>query len=224
MARVLVVGLEKGHYDELLPLLSRALLNVERISEGDGAVHITKAVKWDLVIVRYPLRDMSIGSFMQSVHEPGSKSDASPILVIADDARLSEIGSLLPGGAKQVISVNQPQKIVSEVAARLKLAPRAEVRIPVRIDVKLAGVPPMVCQSENLSEHGLLLKTDARYPIGTRASFEFSLPGERLAVQGEAEITRHAEAGIEGVKGMGLKVISFKGDGTSRVRRFVSKK
>ena len=29
MARVLVVGLEKNHYDLLLPLLSRALLNVD---------------------------------------------------------------------------------------------------------------------------------------------------------------------------------------------------
>ena len=29
--------------------------------------------------------DMSIGSFMQAVHEPGSKSAATPILVIADD-------------------------------------------------------------------------------------------------------------------------------------------
>jgi hypothetical protein len=174
--------------------------------------------------VRYPLPDMSIGSFMQSVHEPGGKSDATPILVIADDDRLAEIGSMLPGGAKQVVSVNQPEKIVSEVGTRLKLAPRAEVRLPVRIDVRLAGVPPLTCQSENLSEHGLLLKTDAHYPIGTRAGFEFSLPGERLPIQGEAEIMRHAEPGVEGMKGMGLKVLSFKGDGLARVRRFVAKK
>src|SRR5688500_16067364 len=108
MARVLVVGLEKSHYDQLLPLLSRNLLNVERLAAGEGAVQLAKQVKWDLLIVRYPLPDMSIGSLMQSVHEPGSKSDATPILVIADDSRLAEIGSMLPGGAKQVISVNQP--------------------------------------------------------------------------------------------------------------------
>ena len=218
------MGLERSHYDQLLPLLSRAHVNVERLAAADGAVQLTKQLKWDLLIVRYPLPDMSIGSFMQSVHEPGSKSDATPILVIADDNRLSEIGAMLPGGAKQVVSVNQPQKIVSEVGARLKLAPRAEVRLPVRLDVKLAGMPPLVCQSENLSEHGLLLKTDARYPIGTHAGFEFSLPGERLPVQGEAEIMRHAEPDVEGMKGMGLKVLSFKGDGLARVRRFVAKK
>jgi len=218
------VGLERSHYDQLLPLLSRAHVNVERLAAADGAVQLSKQLKWDLLIVRYPLPDMSIGSFMQSVHEPGSKSDATPILVIADDDRLAEIGSMLPGGAKQVVSVNQPQQIVSEVGARLKLAPRAEVRLPVRIDVKLAGVPPLMCESENLSEHGLLLKTDTRYPIGTRAGFEFSLPGERLPIQGEAEIMRHAEPGVEGMKGMGLKVLSFKGDGMARMRRFVAKK
>lgn len=224
MARVLVVGLERSHYDLLLPLLSRALLNVDRISRGESGAQIACGTKVDLIVARYPLPDMSIGSFMQAVHEPGSKSDATAILVIADDNRLAEIGSLLPGGAKQAISVNQPAKIAAEVASRLKLSPRVEVRIPVRIEVRLAGAPPILCQSENISEHGLLLRTDARYPLGTRASFEFSLPGERLPVQGEAEIMRHAEPAVEGMKGMGLKVVSFKGDGTTRVRRFVTKR
>jgi uncharacterized protein (TIGR02266 family) len=224
MARVLVVGLERSHYDQLLPLLSRAHVNVERLAAAEGAVQLSKQLKWDLLIVRYPLPDMSIGSFMQSVHEPGSKSDATPILVIADDNRLAEIGGMLPGGVKQVVSVNQPQKIVAEVGARLKLAPRAEVRLAVKIDVKLVGVPALMCQSENLSEHGLLVKTETRYPIGTRASFELSLPGERNPVQGEAEIMRHTEPDVEGMKGMGLKVLSFKGDGSARVRRLVSKK
>src|SRR5262245_9363495 len=133
MARVLVVGLEKAHYEPLLPLLSRALLNVDRISSGESACQIANGVKLDLIVARYPLPDMSIGSFMQNVHQPGSKSDATPILVIADDNRLAEIGAMLPGGAKQAISVNQPQKIADEVAGRLKLAPRKEVRVPVKL-------------------------------------------------------------------------------------------
>jgi len=224
MARVLVVGLEKSHYDLLLPLLSRALLNVDRISTGESAAQIAGGIKLDLIVARYPMPDMSIGSFMQAVHEPGSKSDATPILVIADDNRLAELGSLLPGGAKQAISVNQPEKIAAEVASRLKLSPRKEIRIPVKVEVRLAGAPPMLCQSENVSEHGLLLRTDARYPLGTLASFEFSLPGEPLPVKGEAEIMRHAEVAVEGMKGMGLRVVSFKGDGAVRVRRFVAKR
>jgi CheY-like chemotaxis protein len=224
MARVLVVGLEKSHYDQLLPLLSRALLNVERLAAAEGAAQLARRVKWDLLIVRYPLPDMSIGSFMQSVHESGSESAATPILVIADDNRTAEIGGMLPGGAKQVVSVNQPAKIVAEVSSRLKLAPRVEARIAVRIDVRLAGVPPLMCQSENVSEHGLLVRTDARYPIGTRAGFEISLPGEPKPVAGDAEIVRHAEPAVEGMKGMGLKILLWKGDGATRVRRFVSKR
>jgi hypothetical protein len=90
--------------------------------------------------------------------------------------------------------------------------------------VRVAGAPPLVCQSETVSEHGLLLKTDARYPLATRVGIEFSLPGERTPVQGEAEVMRHAEVGVEGVKGMGLKMLSFKADGAGRVRRFVGRK
>lgn len=224
MARVLVVGLERSHYDPLLPLLSRALLNVERLTSGEGAVQLAGQVTWDLLIVRYPLADMSLGSFMERVHEPGSRCAATPILVLADDNRLGELASLLPGGSKQALSASQPERIAQEVATRLKVSPRREVRIPVRVDVRVAGAPPLVCQSENLSEHGLLLKSDARYPLATRVHVEFSLPGERTPIQGEAEVMRHAEVAVERVKGMGLKMLSFKADGSARVRRFVTRK
>lgn len=224
MARVLVVGLERTHYDQLLPLLSRALLSVERLASGEGAVQLAEQVAWDLLIVRYPLADMSLGSFMERVHEPSSRCAGTPILVLADDNRLGELASLLPGGSKQALSASQPARIAQEVATRLKVAPRREIRVPVRVDVRVAGAPPLVCQSENLSEHGLLLKTDARYPLATRVRFEFCLPGERTQVQGEAEVTRHAEVAVEGVKGMGLKLLSLKADGAARIRRFVTRK
>jgi CheY-like chemotaxis protein len=222
--RVLVVGLERSHYKDLLPLLSRALLNVDRLSTGESAAELASQVAIDLVVIRHPLPDMAIGSFMQSLHQAGSPCEKTPILVVADDNRLTELASMLPGGAGQAVSVNQPEKLLAHVALVLKLAPRADVRIAVRLEVKLdGGTKLIICQSENISEKGMLLRTDARFPIGSKVRFDFTLPGDQLAVQGEADVVRHAEPPVEGLFGMGLKVNWFKGDGGSRIRRHVLK-
>jgi uncharacterized protein (TIGR02266 family) len=222
--RVLVVGLERERYDELLPLLSRSQLAVDRLARGEHGVQVAQKVAFDLIVVRHPLPDMSVGSFMQSVHQPGSPCAATPVLFLTDDARLAELQALLPGGAKQAHSVSRPDDLVAAVAEKLKLAPRADVRVPVRLAVKLQNPPQRVDgESENLSERGMLLRTGEQLPLGTRLVFELTLPGERLAVQGEAEVTRHAEPEVEALSGMGLKVLGFKGDGASRVRRFVER-
>lgn len=221
-SRVLVVGLDREHYQELLPLLSRSLLSVDRISSGESAVELAERVPLSLIVARHPLPDMAIGSFMQRIHAPGSRCDSTPILFLADENRLAEIRALLPGGARQAISVDDPAAVLREAGALLKLAPRAEVRVPVRLQVKLGGAPPISCTSENLSENGLLLKSSETFPLGARVSFEVALPGERTPLQGEAEVMRHTEPDVEGVVGMGLRVIGFKAGGAARLRRFIA--
>lgn len=220
---VLVVGLERQHYKELLPLLSRSLLDVERLASCESALHLTERVALDLILVRYPLPDMALGSFMQQVRAAGSPCATTPFVVLADAARLPEIRALLPGGGRDALDVSEPAKVLAHVAALLKLAPRADVRVPVKLQVRLGGEPPLQCETENVSEKGLLLRSEEQLPLGTRVAFELTLPGERLPIQGEAEVARHAETDVEQVRGMGLKVVLVKGDGTARLRRFVSR-
>jgi CheY-like chemotaxis protein len=198
------------------------LLAVDRLKTGESGIQLAERAQVDLILARYPLPDMSIGSFMQRVHEAGSHSDATPILFLADEQRLAEIRALLPGGARQALSVSQPELLLQEVAARLKLAPRAELRTPVRLQVKLAGQPPLDAQTENVSERGMLVASGTQLPLQARVRFEFALPGERSPVQGEAEVVRHTEQRVEGVNGMGLKVVTLFGDGSARLRRFCS--
>jgi uncharacterized protein (TIGR02266 family) len=110
------------------------------------------------------------------------------------------------------------------VASRLlKVAPRIEARVLVRLEVKLANAMQKVsCQSENISEGGLLLRTDTVLPIGTRVQFDFALPGERSSIQGEAEVMRYAVPDVERLQGMGLRVIFFKGDGPRRIKQYLA--
>ncbi len=225
-SRVLVVGLERALYEKIEPLLSRNNLSVDRVPKGESGLYLAARVLFHLLVVRHPLPDMALGSFIDRVHEPGAICGGSPILVLADDYQLDQLRQLLPGGAKQVLSVKQPAKLLQEVASRLLgVAARISVRIHVRLQVQLQeGTSLVACQTENFSEQGMLIRTATLYPLGTRVRFECTLPNDRSPISGEAEVVRHAVPDIEQLSGIGLRVVSFQGDSARRLRRFLEGK
>jgi CheY-like chemotaxis protein len=223
--RVLVVGLDRKQFQKLEPILSRSQLEVDRVPKGESGVLLATTASFDLFVVHHPLPDMALGSFMNTVHEPGALNGATPILVLAHPTRLEEVRTLLPGGAKQALSSEEPARLLQEMATRLLgVAARVSVRVPVKLEVGLGEGPTRVaCQSENLSADGLLIRSETLYPIGTKVQFECTLPGEFAPIRGDAEIVRHAVADVEKVHGIGLKVHAFKGDGGRRLKSFVAK-
>ena len=224
--RVLVVGLERSIFKKMEPLLSRSLLEVDHVARGEHGLLLAQQAAFELLVVRHPLPDMALGSFMSTVHEPGALCAATPILVLTDPERLDQTRAMLPGGVKQALSVKEPAKLLQEMASRLLgVSPRVAARIPVRLDVRVGGgTSRIACQSENVSANGLLLRCPGPYEVGTRMEFEYTLPGELRPVRGEAEVVRQSVPDVEGVEGVGLKVVSFKADGKSRVQRFVKSK
>lgn len=224
--RILVVGLERKLYEKINPLLNRSLFAVDRVPRGESGLALANHAAFDLIAVRHPLPDMSLGSFIHAVHDPGSLCGAAQILVLTDAARVAEVSGLMPGGASQVVSIDEPWKLLQEVASRLLgVAPRVATRVMMRLEVKVEGEKALVmCQSENLSDNGMLLRSERLFPIGTRVSFESLLPGERAPIQGEAEVMRHAVPDVETVQGMGLKIVYLKGDGAKRLKAFLSRK
>jgi CheY-like chemotaxis protein len=222
--RVLVVGLERPLYLKIEPILGRSALSADRVQKGESGLALTDHAVFDLLVVRHPLPDMSLGTFINRVHDPGAPCGAAPILVLTEDSQIESVRALLPGGGREVMSIKEPARLLQEIASRLLgVTPRVASRVLVRLRVDLGQGPQLVsCQSENLSETGMLLRAEDLFPLGTRVQFEFTLPGERVPVQGDAEVVRHTVADVESVLGMGLKVLAFKGDGARTMRRFVT--
>jgi uncharacterized protein (TIGR02266 family) len=224
-ARILAVGLERALFERIDPLLSRSLFAVDRVPRGESGVILAGQVRFDLVIVRHPLPDVSLELFLAALHRPGSASGKAPLLVFADQQRLAEARQAIGGGPAQVIASDEPMKLLEEVASRLLgVVPRVSSRLLIRLEVQLAqGKTLMMCQSENVSEGGMLLRTDRLHPVGTRVAFEVTPPGERTPIQGEAAVARHTVVGTEGVLGIGLKILNFKIDGKKRFTDFVAR-
>jgi hypothetical protein len=80
-----------------------------------------------------------------------------------------------------------------------------------------------MCQTENVSTTGMLVRSNVGYPPGTRLGFEFLLLGDSRAVKGEAEVVRHTTIGREAVRGIGCRFVSFEGDGEKRFLEYMKK-
>lgn len=80
----------------------------------------------------------------------------------------------------------------------------------------------ILCQTENFSGTGMLIKTERRYDVGTRLGFEFSL-GDDRPIHGVAEVVRHTLIGRDQVGGIGVRFLSFAGDSQRRFEAFLQR-
>ena len=89
---------------------------------------------------------------------------------------------------------------------------------------RLGGARDMIlCQTENISSSGMLIKTDKRYEVGAEIEFEFTLPNDERPISGRAAIVRHTQIGRDQVGGVGLRFLSFSGDSQRRFQWFLYK-
>jgi uncharacterized protein (TIGR02266 family) len=218
-ARVLVAGVDRALYDRLEPLLRRSDLEVDRVPRGASALLLSQHATFDLIAVQHPLPDLALDEFVASLRSRSAASAASPLLVLCDGPRLGEAKRMLGDGPGEVLPADEPWRLMEQVAARLLgVAPRRRTRLMVRLETVLSTERNRImCQAENVSEGGLLVRTDKMHPVGTRLAFEFQPPSERSPITGEADVVRHAVPEIERVQGLGLRFVSFRGDSQKRL-------
>jgi Tfp pilus assembly protein PilZ len=225
--RILLVGLDRSLFTKLEPLLSRSLFAVDRVSRGESGAALAARVAFDLVIVRYPLPDMELVTFLGTVRKPGSASGRGQLLMLADPKDIDELRRHVPSDPGRVLSIEEPWKLLEETASRLLgVVARVEARLLIRLEVHIEeGRELVMCQSENLSAAGILLKTDRVYPLGTRVTFDMLLPGEdREPIPVAGEVARHAVPEVEGVRGIGVAYTNLRGEGMERLKAFLNQR
>ncbi len=220
---VLVIGVSPEEFGRVAPFLARDAFDVDRFPSGTGALELTAHVSIEVLLVRYPLPDMDLGVFLQAVRQPDSRCLASPILILADAAAATEAGAYIGRGANRVLHLESAEDdLQATVSSLLAVAPRKDARFLARMEIKLGGAKDMIlCQTENLSASGILIKTERRYEKGTRIDFEFSLPDDIRPISGVAEVVRQTMVGRDKVGGIGMRFLSFAGDSQRRYESYV---
>lgn len=222
---VLVIGVDPEEFGRVAPFLARDAFDIDRFPSGSGALELISCVKIEVLLVRYPLPDMDLGVFLQAARQPESQCQSSPILLLAETGDSGEAESYIGRGANRVLDLEAAEEeLQGTISALLEVAPRKDARFLARMEIKLGGAKDMIlCQTENLSASGMLIRTERRYEKGTKIDFEFSLPDDPRPIVGVAETMRHTMVGRDQVGGIGVRFLSFSGDSQRRFETYLQR-
>lgn len=220
---VLAVGLSPEEFQRFVPFLARQSFDVDRFPSAIGAVELVTRIGFELLLVRFPLPDMELTRFLERVREERSPCKRSSLLVLHPAARSDEAGVYVGRGANRTIPLEASEGEIQEnISSVLNVAPRKAARFMTRFQITLGGKNDMLlCQTENLSTTGMLIRTDRRYEKGTQIEFEFGVGEDPRPVRGVAEVVRQTLIGKEEVAGIGMRFLSFEGDSQRRLEAFL---
>jgi CheY-like chemotaxis protein len=222
--RLLLVGGELPLLAAVLPLLQRIDFQVEHAADGSVAGARLFGEHFDLVIVGYPLPAGSLSDLIARLRAVGSLSRQAGLLVVSlpDDAE--EVRNLLGRGVNRVITADDgAEGVLFAVADLLGTAPRAAIRAVVQLEVRVGRHRAFgLYRTRNVSSAGMLVQCPDIVPVGTRCSFELSVPGLVGPIRGEAEIVRQTDPERERMRGFAVRFLSFQGDGGERLQGFIN--
>jgi DNA-binding NarL/FixJ family response regulator len=216
---VLLAGIPRSSFDELAPVLDRHKLEVVQVTSADDAARFAHSDRVDLVILNAEPVEMSLDDVVRAIRSDSSSSRMASILVLAEPGSEDEVRRLIGYGVNKVmLSVDPPKFIALQVANLLGIPPRANLRLTTRLLVEVAdGSEEALGAVVNMSAAGLLVETDANLEPGQHIILSIDIDPDEEPVSGKAEVVRRADPDRDGVEGIGVRFLSFAGDGRKRL-------
>jgi CheY-like chemotaxis protein len=223
--RVLIVGRDAPALRRIVPLLRRNNFEVVTVGSGEGALGLVRGEPFQLVVVHFPLGEPPFSALLSAVRDPRSPCRHAGMLLLVPPHRLDEANAYVGKGVNRVVALDcLPEQLLHAVADLIGVAPRVALRAVVQLEVRVTeGRDLTICQTENISLSGILVRGAGRWAPGTKLGFELTLPGLSPAIRGAAEVVRRTVRGREGIEGTALKIVSFAGNGQELVERFLAK-
>jgi hypothetical protein len=224
--RLLLVGADTPALQRVVPLLLRSDFLVHRVDHASEGLRLLGESRFDLLIARYPLGDMPLANFVQSLRGSVSPSRAAGFLILAESTAVADLAGFLGRGVNRVVSLGGPsERLLTAVADLVGVAPRRLVRAVVELELWMRRERQhLLTLTENVSVSGMLVRGGRELPVGAKVSFELMLPGALGPIAGEAEVVRHTQVGVERVDGIGVAFVSFSGAGEQRLAEFLRRR
>ncbi len=219
---IYLVGPERQALEIFNPLWGSAGLEPRRFVSAESAMEdLRNGDPPKAVLISYPLWDATLEELIRGIRSTGTNGDLIPTFVVAPESAIPELGLYEDLGVVVLSESQNGQTLRSRVKEGLSPAPGVAQRVVVRMEVQLgSGKRLRLCQSENLSASGMLIRTGEEYPIGSKVGIEFVLPGDEEPVRGQAQIVRHTQPEIEEARGIGVRFVSLEENGEARLRQF----
>lgn len=226
MAKVIyLVGPERQILKAFKPLWRDTGLETRRFVSAETAIQELRS-EGDPpqgVLISYPLWDATLGEVVRGIRGAATDGQTVPTFVVVPRGSLAEVNSMGDLGVTVLSEAENRSKLRMSVKEALFPVQRAGQRIVIRMEVQLGtGRLLRLCQSENISVSGMLIRTSEKYPIGSTIRFEFMLPEDDEPICGEAQIVRYTHPDVEMLPGIGVRFLSFEGEGRQRLEGFIA--
>ena len=216
---VLLAGIARSSFEELAPVLDRHRLTVVQVTSAEDAMAFAHSDRVELVILGVEPTTMSLKEIVRTIRSKSSASNMASLLVLTEPGNEDQARQLIGRGVDKVmLAVDPPKFVAQQIADLLDIAPRTQMRLDTRMLVEVAdGSEEALGAIVNMSAAGLLLETDADFEPGQHLILSIDINPEEDPVSGKAEVVRKADPDRDGVGGIGVRFISFAGDGRDRL-------
>ena len=221
---LLLVAIEDEVARRFEDVLSRGSIFADRLDDPEEARELAAQLPFDVLILSFPLPRIEMSRYLSALRNTTSLSRHAAVLLLVAPERLKDAEEYVGKGVNRVIATDEPPQVLQgAVAELLGVAPRFPLRVAMRIEVALEkGTARTLCQTENLSTSGMLVRTPQALAEGTELRFEISLPRQSTPVRGTAVVARRTDTLREKVSGVGIHFVSFEGKDGERFEAFVN--
>lgn len=190
----------------------------------DNTLDLVQSTKFDVIIIGFPGPITPLRRFVECVRAPGSACQSSGVILLADPQHIDAAQAFVGVGINRAIpSDNAEELLAASITELASVAPRLALRAPTRVVLKLEQRPLRTfCQTENISESGMLLRGFGHYPPGTTIDFEINIPGQSDPIRGTATIARTTNVALERMEGVGARFQSFMGQDGYRLTEYLN--
>jgi len=218
-ALVLVAGIGRGPFEALAPVLDRQKLEVVKVAAPENSVELAHSEPFDLLIFDSEVGEGSLEQVVDAIRHGMSASRNTSILVLSRPGKADAARELIGRGVNRVMLLNDPPDLIGQqVAELLDIAPRANLRFSTRLQTTVGdGAVEVLGEIVNLSASGMLVETDTSFEPGEQVVVTINFSGQQGSVSAKAEVVRQAHADRDDLEGIGLRFLSFAGDGKEKI-------
>jgi hypothetical protein len=218
-ALVLVAGIGRGPFEALAPVLDRQKLDVVKVAAPENSVELAHSEPFDLVIFDAEVKEGSLEQVVDAIRHGMSASRNTSVLVLARPRNVDAARELIGRGVNRVMLLDDPPELIGQqVAELLNIAPRANLRFSTHLQTSLGdGAVEVLGEVVNLSASGMLVETDTLFEPGEQVVVTINLGGQQGSISAKAEVVRQAHAERGGIDGIGVRFLSFAGDGKEKI-------
>jgi CheY-like chemotaxis protein len=222
--RILTIILGRELFDKLRPFLGRETLDISTATNARGSLVLVRNLAFNLIVVEHPLPDMELTELVQEIRGRGSACRESPLLVLTREDPATLAAALDdPLATCQTLHAGSDELLMLTARCLGIATRRGRLLVQLKVELGAASIQ-RACQSENISESGLLLRTDWPLPLQTDVELGFSLPYSGCGIRARGRIVRYTDPDAEGLVGLAVHFESISEEDREAIATFIAER